>query len=125
MKTLQIKDIIKLHSKMIAATGGASGIRDIGLVESAFNRCHSSFGGQDLYPEVIEKISVTAYSLINNHGFIDGNKRIGIAVMLMLLKLNDLQITYSQTELVDLGAGVASGEINEDGIEKWIERHLG
>ena len=125
MKTMQIKDIIKLHSKMIAATGGASGVRDIGLVESALNRCHSSFGGQDLYPEIIQKISVVAYSIINNHGFIDGNKRIGIAVMLMLLRLNELQVSYTQAELVNLGLGVASGELKEQEIEKWIEQHMG
>jgi len=125
MKSVQIKDIIKLHTKMISATGGKSGIRDIGLVESALNRCYSSFGGQDLYPEIIQKISVVTYSIINNHGFIDGNKRIGIAVMLMLLKLNDLPSSYTQDELVNLGLGVASGEINEGGIEKWIEQHMG
>ncbi len=125
MRTMQIRDIIKLHSKMIEATGGSSGIRDIGLVESALNRCHSSFGGQDMYPEMIRKISVVTYSLVNNHGFIDGNKRVGIAVMLILLKLNSFQISYSQSELVELGLGIASGIIKEDEIEQWIMHHTG
>ncbi len=125
MKTLHNKDIIKLHSKMISASGGLSGIKDLGLIESALNRCHSSFDGQEMYPEMIPKISVVTYSIINNHGFVDGNKRLGIAVMIMLLKLNGLKISYSQSELVNLGLGVASGEIKEDGIEKWLEAHLG
>jgi len=78
-----------------------------------------------MYPETIQKISVVTYSIINNHGFIDGNKRIGVVMMLMLLNLNELKISYSQSELVSLGLGVASGEIKEDGIEKWIKQHLG
>ena len=125
MKTLQTTDIIKLHSKMIKATGGSEGIKDIGLIESALNRCHSSFDGDDLYPGIIKKISVLTYSMINNHGFIDGNKRMGIAAMLILIKLNGLVAVYTQPELVSLGLGIASGEIKEEGIEIWIEEHLG
>jgi death-on-curing protein len=123
MKTLEIEHIIKFHSKIIAATGGSDGIKDIGLVESALNRANASFDGQDLYSNIIEKISVITHSLISNHGFIDGNKRIGVATMLLLLQNNNVLMQYSQEELIQLGLSVASGDIDNKGIEEWILKH--
>ncbi len=120
MKELSLENIILLHEKIINRTGGSNGIRDKGLVESALKRASITYDGKDLYLEDIDKIAVTTYSLINNHGFIDGNKRIGIVVMLIMLKMNDFIISY---ELIELGLGIANGKIKEEYIINWIDNH--
>ena len=91
MKYITINYIIKLHEKLIRATGGSSGIRDIGLLESAIENSKATFSGEDLYKSIEEKCSNICYSIISNHAFIDGNKRIGVSVMILLLKM--LRIT--------------------------------
>ncbi|WP_208643795.1 type II toxin-antitoxin system death-on-curing family toxin [Paenibacillus barcinonensis] len=71
----------------------------------------------------MKKISVTTFALIKNHGFIDGNKRIGVATMLLLLRLNEISVKYEQEELVELGLQTAEGEFTEENIQQWIEEH--
>lgn len=93
------------------------------MLESAINKINQTFDGQDLYDGVIRKISVTSFSLIKNHGFVDGNKRIGVAVMLLLLRLNEIRIIYTQEELVEVGLRTAEGRIKENDIEEWIMKH--
>lgn len=123
MKSIILNDILLFHQKIIQQTGGSDGIRDLGLIESALSRAFTTFDGKDLYKEVDEKVAVITHGLIKNHGFIDGNKRIGIAVMVLLLKLNNIYVNYTQKELVDLGLGIANGIINEIGIKNWIRNH--
>jgi death on curing protein len=120
MNRLEVQHILIFHRKIIASTGGSDGIRDIGMIESAINRGDASFDGEDFYGTVESKIAAITHSLISNHGFVDGNKRIGVAVMLMLLQMNSIAIAYSQSELVELGLGVASGKLSECDIEGWI-----
>lgn len=124
MKNIEVEDILIFHRKIIEQTGGSDGIRDLGLIESALNRAFMTFEGKDLYKEVEGKISAITYSLVNNHGFVDGNKRLGVAVMLLLLRLNDVQIRYTQKELVDLGFGIADGSLHEKEINEWIKIHI-
>ena len=121
---LTVDDVILLHGKLIAATGGSPGVRDKNLIDSAVNRASGSFGGDDFYSTSEEKIAAITYNLINNYGFIDGNKRVGIAVMLLLLRLNDFRLQFKQDELVVLGLGIANGVVDEGGIRHWILRHL-
>jgi death-on-curing protein len=123
MKTISIEEVVLFQKKIIDKTGGTIGIRDLGLVESALNKALLTFDGQDLYKELEEKISVIIYALIKNHGFVDGNKRIGIAVMLLLLRLNRIGITYTQEELVNFGLGIADGSLKEKDIQNWIQYH--
>jgi death-on-curing protein len=123
MKTISIEEILVFHKKIMDRTGGAFGIRDLGLIESALNKALLTFDGRDLYQKTEEKISVITYALIKNHGFVDGNKRIGIAVMLLLLRLNRINITYKQEELVELGFGIADGSRKEEDIKNWIQDH--
>ncbi len=111
------------HQKIMKVTGGADGVRDQGLLESALGKAEQTFDGEELYSELIRKVSVVIFSLIKNHGFVDGNKRVGVAVMLLLLQLNGYSIQYSQDELVQLGLGTAEGKLNEKDIEEWIIRH--
>lgn len=88
MNYVSIDFIIKEHSKLIKLTGGSSGIRDIGILESAFNAPFMTFDDEDLYVSDIDKIAKLTYLIIKNHSFIDGNKRAGIHIMLILLSIN-------------------------------------
>ncbi len=124
MKSLDISQVLEYHGKIIKKTGGADGVRDIRLIESALQRAYTSFDGKDLYETTITKVAVIAHSLISNHGFVDGNKRIGVAVMLLLLQYNDIKMNFSQSELIQLGLNVASGNLNHMGIEIWINDHV-
>lgn len=123
MEPIDIENILIFHKKIISKTGGSDGVRDLGLIESALSRGFMTFDGRELYEDTEMKIAVIADGLIRNHGFIDGNKRIGVAVMILLLKLNNIVIRYSQQELIDLGLGVAEGKLNEKDILTWIEKH--
>jgi len=123
METISVEDVILFHEKIIQATGGSDGVRDRGVIESALNRAQQTFDGKDLYEGIEKKVAVTCYSLVKNHGFVDGNKRIGVAVMLLLLRLNRIKVQYPQAELVELGLQSAAGEITEEEIEHWIVRH--
>lgn len=99
MHSLSVENIILLHQKLIDQTGGRHGVRDMNLVESAISRAFATFDGNDLYEMTEDKIAAITFGLINNHGFVDGNKRVGIAVMLLLLKLNDYTLHYSKKSL--------------------------
>lgn len=123
MILLTVDEVIGLHEKMIAATGGSSGIRDKGLLESAIYSAISSYGDTEVYQTIQEKSARLAFSIIKNHSFIDGNKRTGIFVMLLTLQLNSVSIEYSQQELVELGLGIADGNINFESILAWIKMH--
>lgn len=123
MKYISIDYILKLHKKLILATGGSSGIRDIELLESAIENSKVTFAGEDLYKSIEEKCSNICYSIINNHAFIDGNKRIGIYTMLVLLEYNKIKLLFTQEELINLGLGIAKGELKQENILEWITNH--
>ena len=123
MILLTVDEIISLHKKLIEKTGGSDGIRDINLLESAVFSAEATFGDKECYPTVEEKAARLMYALTNNHAFVDGNKRIGVFVMLITLKLNKAELKYTQDELISLGLAVASGETDYDEIYKWIIGH--
>lgn len=123
MILLTVDEIIELHSKLIAVSGGSCGLRDRGLLESAVYSAQSFFGDVEVYPTVTEKAARLMFSLVNNHAFLDGNKRIGVLVMLMTLKLNGTDISYSQQELIKLGLSAADGKVGYEDILSWIEKH--
>lgn len=121
MIRLSINDTLSLHDILIKKTGGANNIRDINLLESALSSCYATFGGVDLYPTLEEKGARLGYSLISNHAFIDGNKRIGVLVMLTFLKVNGKTITATNTDVINLGLGVASGKMNYQDTLMWVK----
>ena len=124
MKILKKRQILLLHSALIAESGGSDGIRDEGLLDSAVNTPFQTFSGQDLYPTVLEKAVRLGFGLIRNHPFIDGNKRIGTHAMLVFLNLNSITLSYEDDELISTILSVASGEIDADGLLKWIQQHI-
>lgn len=123
MIILTVDEVIKIHGRLIEKTGGLDGLRDRGLLESAIFSIASGFGDIEVYPTLEEKAARIAFGIVNNHAFLDGNKRIGILSMLMILRLNQIDIKYTQQELIALGLGVADGRISYDEILDWIISH--
>jgi death-on-curing protein len=121
---LTVSEIIELHEKVVAATGGSHGIRDTGLLESAVFGCYQSFSGVDLYPTVIEKAARMAYAVCKNHPFVDGNKRTAVTSMLVILRMNDIVLSYTQKELIAFGFGIADGCVSYEDIVMWINSHV-
>jgi death-on-curing protein len=113
----------RIHSSLIKKTGGLDGLRDNGLLDSALNSPFQTFDSKELYPDILDKAAQLCYSVIENHPFLDGNKRIGVHLMLVFLELNNIQINYTQKELIDFGYGVASGKISKEEIKEWIQLH--
>lgn len=123
MIRLTEQQILAVHSRMIEITGGSDGVRDRNLLDSALNAPFQTFDGKELYPALLSKAAVMCRSIISNHPFVDGNKRTGIHVMLLFLELNGIELQYSQNELVELGLGVASSNLNSDDILNWLIEH--
>lgn len=123
MIVLTVDEIIGLHIKLAAQTGGSAGLRELGLLESAVYSAQVSFGGVEVYPTLMEKAARLMYALVNNHAFVDGNKRIGVLAMLVTLHLNGVALRYTQDELIHLGLASAAGEMEYEDILRWIEEH--
>ncbi|MBO5117784.1 MAG: type II toxin-antitoxin system death-on-curing family toxin [Treponema sp.] len=120
----EFEQVTRIHSSLIAKTGGLEGIRDKNLLDSALKVPFQTFDGKDLYPDIFDKATQLCFSLINNHPFSDGNKRIGIHLTLLFLKINNVQLNYVQQELIDLGFGIASSKLQKNDIRKWFENHV-
>lgn len=118
-----VENVLLLHHKLIEATGGADGVRDLGLIESALSRATASFGEVEAHPGLAEKAAAVGCGLTQNHGFVDGNKRVGMAAMLLILRRNGVMMTYSQDELISLGMKVAQGRADVGQVAAWIRQH--
>lgn len=123
MIKLTKSQVISIHSQLIEATGGSDGIRDDGLLESSLNSPFQTFGGEDVYPSLMHKASRLCYSIISNHPFIDGNRRIGVHTMLVFLALNRVELNYTQQELIDSGISIASGNTSPEQLFQWLNNH--
>ena len=102
--------VLLLHQLIAQETGGDAGVRDYGLLESALESAYQTFGGEELFPSKEEKAAKLGFSLISNHAFVDGNKRIGMYVMLAFLEMNGIHISPTDDEVINLGLAVASGK---------------
>lgn len=123
MKKLNKSHVLKMHSLLIKETGGSEGVRDEGLLDSALNAPFQSFDGDDLYKTVQAKATRLGFSLVNNHPFVDGNKRTGILAMLVFLAANGVDISCTDEEIVELGLGLADGSVNDKDLLNWIIDH--
>lgn len=116
------KDIVlSLYKKLVDKTGGTFGVRDLSMLESAIEAPYQTFGGVELYPTMIEKAARLGFGLVSNHPFIDGNKRIGIFIMLIFLKVNDIDIKFTDDEIVYLALGVASGKLSYEDLLDFLK----
>lgn len=123
MKRLSKEQVIKVHSMLIDQTGGTNGIRDERLLESALNAPFQTFDGEYIYKTIKARAAKLGYFLVKNHPFIDGNKRIGILMMITFLEINGVEVASTDEELIDLGLGLADGTVNDNDLLNWIVSH--
>ena len=124
MKMLSKRQILMLHTMLIAQSGGMGGLRDEGLLDSAVNAPMQTFDGEELYPTILEKAARLGYGLIHNHPFTDGNKRIGTHAMLVFLDINNIMLSYEDDDLIAVILRVASGQANEQELQEWLKSHV-
>lgn len=114
---------LHLHALLLRATGGSEGLRDAGLLESALEAAYATFDGKELFASTEEKAARLGVGLISNHAFIDGNKRIGVLVLLTFLELNGIYIGVNDDEIIETGLSVARCEMKYEDLLSWIKRH--
>ena len=124
MRYLTLNEVLYLHRQLLQMSGGADGIRDIGGLESAIAQPRMTFGGDELYPTVVEKAVALGYSIIMNHPFVDGNKRAGHAAMEVFLVMNGYEISASIDEQEKIVLLVAAGEFLREEFENWVRLHI-
>ena len=124
MRYLTFNEVLELHRRVIDQSGGAPGIRDLGALQSAVAQPRMSFSGADLYATIEEKAAASCFSLIQNHPFFDGNKRVGHAALETFLLLNgrETAATIDESERVILG--VASGTVSREQLVAWLKEHM-
>lgn len=118
-----LEETCLLHQKIVKATGGSADLRDRGLVESALFRAQGAFGGVEAYPTLEAKAAALCCGLVQNHGFVDGNKRIGVTSMLLVLRRNGVTLHYTQQELTRLGLEAAKSRWDVPEVLAWIVQH--
>jgi death-on-curing protein len=123
MRRLSLETIVAMHGELIAQTGGLDGVREPKMLDASVNSPFHTFDGQYLYPTIQAMAAHLAFSLIKNHPFLDGNKRIGILTMLAFLEMNGLPISCTNDELIDIGLDLAESTIDEAGLIEWIISH--
>ena len=123
MIRLSKEQVILLHQRLIEMTGGSSGIRDKGMLESALSNPFQSFGDVELYPSIQAKAAQLCFGIVKNHPMIDGNKRLGTHVMLVFMALNGYELSYTQQELSSTILDLAAGKIGFETILQWIISH--
>lgn len=123
MMVLSKEQVLQLHANLIEATGGSTGVHDEGMLDSALNNPFQSFGGNGLYSGIHTKAARLCFGLVKNHAMADGNKRLGVHVMLVFLALNGYELLYSQKELSDIIIDLASGRIGIAELLEWIMEH--
>ena len=120
MRYLSLSEALELHRRIIGQSGGALGVLNLSSLESALAQPRMTFGGKELYPSIVDKASALGYSLIQNHPFLDGNKRTGHAAMELFLVLNCFEIQSSVDEQERTILQVASGKIDRDTFTRWL-----
>jgi len=124
MQLLTLEQVLKLHKRVIEQSGGAMGVRNQEGLESALAQPRMSYADQELYPTLIEKVAALGFSLINNHPFVDGNKRIGHAALEVTLLMNgyEIQADVDSQEAVILA--VAASKMNRQDFLEWLQEHV-
>jgi len=120
MRWLQLAEVLELHRRLLAQSGGSRGLRDLGLLEASLALPRQSFAGADLYPGLIAKAAALGFSLIQKHPFVDGNKRIGHAALEITLVLNGLELTAGLETAEAVVVSVASGAMNRESFTRWV-----
>ncbi|MBW3637210.1 MAG: type II toxin-antitoxin system death-on-curing family toxin [Armatimonadetes bacterium] len=124
MRFLTLEEILALHTDVIAQSGGSDGVREMAAVESALAQPKMSFGDDELYPTIEEKGAALGFSLIKNHAFVDGNKRIGHVAMETFLVLNGYEISGSVDEKEAAILRLAASKMCREEFVEWVRAHV-
>jgi death-on-curing protein len=121
---LSIEQVLALHAFQKRKYGGGAGLRDRAALEAALARPGTTFGGEDLYPELTDKAAALMHSLVANHPFVDGNKRVGAHALLLFLMANGFDPLFTPAELVDVTLAVARGELSAEALAIWLRQRV-
>jgi death on curing protein len=124
IRYLIIEEVLELHRLVLEQSGGLAGIRDLGGVESALAQPQMTFSGHELYPSLAEKAAALGFSLVCNHPFLDGNKRIGHAAMETFLVLNGWELAAGVDEQEQVILRLAGGGLKREEFAVWVQAHL-
>jgi len=124
VRYVTLAEVVELHRRLLKATGGAPGIRDLGALESAVVQPKATFGSADLYPTLVDKAAALCFALIQDHPFVDGNKRVGHAAMETFFILNGAEIDASVDDQERLILDLAAGRIDRAHLIDWLRQHL-
>jgi death-on-curing protein len=124
MRYLTLNEVLELHRRVTDLTGGSQGLRDLAALESAVSQPRMTFGGSDLYPTIEDKATALCFSLIGNHPFVDGNKRIGHAAMEVFLLLNGYGLEAAVDDAEAIILAVAAGRCDREALASWVKRHV-
>lgn len=124
MRYLTLIEVLELHRRIIAQSGGTLGVRDFGLLESAIAQPRMTFSGEELYASLSEKAAALGFSIIMNHPFIDGNKRTGHAALETFLVLNRMEISASVDEQENVILVIASGKMSRESFVEWLQQYI-
>ena len=122
---INVATAIKIHEKIAEKTGGDVGVRDMGLLEGALASPYATFGGVELYPTPLHKAAHLGFSVISSHPFVDGNKRVGVVLMLALLSLSGVAVELTDRDVYRMGISLAAGEMDEDGLLAFLSDKIG
>ena len=115
--------VLLLQQLVIEYSGGSVGVRDLGLLDSAIESSYQTYGGYELYPTIEEKGARLGFNLVSNHAFVDGNKRIGLLVMLCFLTINEIYLKFTDQELIVIGLSLADGKTTYEQLVSWVNSH--
>lgn len=124
MRYLTLAEVLEIYRRVMEQSGGLPGIRDVGALESAVAQPRMAFADEELYPSIVDKAAALGFSIIQNHPFVDGNKRTGHAAMETFLLLNGFEIAAPTDEQVHIVLSVASGKLDRAPFTSWLSRHV-
>ena len=120
---LSIEQVLALHAFQLRRYGGARGLRDRGALEAAVARPAMTFGGEDLYGDAAAKAAALMHSLVANHPFVDGNKRVGAHAAILFLAANGLEVLFAPADLTQVTIALASGRMEAEALAIWLRQH--
>ena len=124
MRYLTLAEVLDLHRRVIEQCGGADGVRELSGVESAVAQTQMTFDGDDLYPTIESKATALCFSLVMNHPFLDGNKRIGHAAMETLLVMNGYELVSDVDDTEKVILALAGGNLSREELLEWVTSHI-
>jgi len=121
---LSVAQVLQLHHVLLRAFGGREGLRDRGGLASAVARPAATFGGEDLYPDLAAKAAALMHSLLLNHPFVDGNKRVGVAAAELFLRVNGWELDAGDEELEEMAISIATGDVEAEALAIWFRQRI-